>query len=232
MLNQEECYCPTCGQIINGVAKKEAIKQYKDDLINKFNMQNKEKEKYKQKHFDRVTCEGKILSLNQSTASVSLEHIAELEKNIKALEQEKQESLKHQSEYDIKLSNIQKAKNDIENLNKEIDLITKSIEHTKAQSEIAKKLYFNSIKEKMQIADSYLKNVKIRFYKVVKSTAEIKDDFVITYKNRDFSTLSRSEKVAASLEIANMLNKITELNAPLFIDDSESYPDFDFVLIF
>ena len=26
-----------------------------------------------------------------------------------------------------------------------------------------------------------------------------------------------------------MLNKVTNLNSPLFIDDSESYPDFDFI---
>ena len=63
----------------------------------------------------------------------------------------------------------------------------------------------------MQAADMYLKDVKIRFYKVIKATGEIKDDFVITYKDKDFSTLSRSEKIAASLEIANMLNKITKL---------------------
>lgn len=84
----------------------------------------------------------------------------------------------------------------------------------------------------MQSADMYLRDVKIRFYKIIKTTGEIKDDFVITYKDKDFSTLSRSEKIATSLEIANMLNKITKLNAPLFIDDSESYPDFDFVSIY
>ena len=49
------------------------------------------------------------------------------------------------------------------------------------------------------------------------------------FMSSDFSTLSRSEKIAASLEIANMLNQITNLNIPLFIDDSESYPDFDFI---
>lgn len=232
MLNQEECCCPTCGQIINGIARKEAIKQYKDDLINKFNSQSKLKEKYKQKHFDRITCEGKLVSLEQSNSNVSFERVKELENTIKTLEQEKQENLKLHNEYSIKLANVQKAKNDIEQFKSEINLLNKSIENIKSQSEIAKKLYFNSIKAKMQIADSYLKNVKIKFYKVVKSTAEIKDDFVITYKNRDFSTLSKSEKIAASLEIANMLNKITNLNAPLFIDDSESYPDFDFVSMY
>lgn len=232
MLNQEDCCCPTCDQIINGIARKEAIKQYKDALINKFNSQTKLKEKYKQKHFDRITCEGKIVSIEQSNSNISFERVKELENIIKTLEQEKQENLKLHNEYSIKLANIQKAKNDIEQFKIEIELLNKSIENIKSQSEIAKKLYFNSIKAKMHIADSYLKNVKIKFYKVVKSTAEIKDDFVITYKNRDFSTLSKSEKIAASLEIANMLNKITGLNAPLFIDDSESYPDFDFISMY
>lgn len=232
MLNEKECCCPTCKQKLTDSSKVIATKQYRNDLITLFDKQNKLKERYKQKHFDKFACEGKIYSLKNTKTTVSAETLKQLEENIKALELEKQDNIKLQNEYSIKLDNIKKAKADIEKFNNEINLLNKSISETQNQSAIAKQLYFNCIKEKMQAADMYLKDVKIRFYKVIKATGEIKDDFVITYKDKDFSTLSRSEKIAASLEIANMLNKITKLNVPLFIDDSESYPDFDFISMY
>ena len=232
MLNEKESCCPTCKQKLTDSSKVIATKQYRNDLIILFDKQNKLKERYKQKHFDKVACEGKIYTLENTKTTVSVETLKQLEENIKTLELEKQENIKLQNEYSIKLDNIKKAKADIEKFNNEISLLNKAIIETQNQSAIAKQLYFNCIKEKMQAADMYLKDVKIRFYKVIKATGEIKDDFVITYKDKDFSTLSRSEKIAASLEIANMLNKITKLNVPLFIDDSESYPDFDFISMY
>lgn len=232
MLNEKECCCPTCKQKLTDSSKVIATKQYRNDLITLFDKQNKLKERYKQKHFDKFACEGKIYSLENTKNTVSMETLKQLEENIKTLELEKQDNIKLQNEYSIKLDNIKKAKADIEKFNNEINLLNKAISETQNQSAIAKQLYFNCIKEKMQAADMYLKDVKIRFYKVIKATGEIKDDFVITYKDKDFSTLSRSEKIAASLEIANMLNKITKLNVPLFIDDSESYPDFDFISMY
>ena len=142
------------------------------------------------------------------------------------MEKEKQDLLNAKQEYSIKLQNIKNAQQDIDNFKVEIEQLNTSIIETKHQSEIAKKFIFDSIKEKMSSGDKYLQDVKFRFYKIVKTTGEIKDDFVVTYKDKDFNTLSRSEKIAASLEIANMLNQITNLNIPPIYDDSESYPDF------
>lgn len=232
MLSEKAACCPVCKQLLNDKSKIEAKKQYKNNLLDLFNKQTKLKERYKQKHFDKVACEGKIFSLEKSSNIVSPETIKALEEQISQLQKEKQEHIRLQNEYTTKLQAIQKAKNDIQDLEKEIVLLNNSIESTKKQSEIAKKLYFNSIKEKMSTADKYLKDVKIRYYTIVKGTGELKDDFVITYKDKDFALLSKSEKTAASLEIANMFNKIAGINSPLFIDDSESYPDFDFISMY
>ena len=50
-----------------------------------------------------------------------------------------------------------------------------------------------------------------------------------TYKGNEFKNLSRSETIATSLEISNMLNKISGVNLPLFVDDSESCADYNFI---
>lgn len=229
MIKQDGACCPTCKQILTEVSKLTATKEYKNNLITLFDKQSKLKERYKEKHFDIIATQGKIYSLENSNNTISPEVIKQLEENISVLEKEKQENIRLHNEYTVKLQSVQNAKSDIKKLEKEIKLLNKAIEETKKQCEIAKQLYFNSIKEKMSLADKYLNDVKIRFYKVIKATGEIKDDFVITYKDKDFSVLSKSEKTAASLEIANMFNKISKLDSPLFIDDSESYPDFDFL---
>ena len=81
----------------------------------------------------------------------------------------------------------------------------------------------------MKLAKQYLKDVNIKFYSVLKTTGEIKDDFIITYKDSPLADLSRSETIATAMEFANMFNKIGRLNLPLFIDDYESCADYNFV---
>lgn len=81
----------------------------------------------------------------------------------------------------------------------------------------------------MKFASKHLKNVKIKYYSTLKDTGEIKDDFIITYNDNDLKSLSRSESIATSLELCNMFNKISGVNSPLFIDDSESCADYDFI---
>ena len=81
----------------------------------------------------------------------------------------------------------------------------------------------------MKLVLKYLKDVNIKFYSVLKTTGEIKEDFVITYKNTPIGELSRSETIATALEFANMFNQITKVNIPIFIDDYESCADYDFI---
>ena len=80
----------------------------------------------------------------------------------------------------------------------------------------------------MKFATKHLKNVKIKYYSVLKGSGELKDDFIITYNDNELKNLSHSETIATSLELCNMLNKISKINVPLFVDDSESCADYNF----
>jgi len=95
--------------------------------------------------------------------------------------------------------------------------------------EVAQKLYINYIEEKMKFATKHLKNVSIKYYKVSKDDGVIKENFTILYNGNELKTLSRSETIATSLELCNMLNKVANTNFPLFIDDSESCADYNFI---
>ena len=106
---------------------------------------------------------------------------------------------------------------------------TNLLKKKKKTKEVAQKLYINYIEEKMKFATKHLKNVSIQYYKVLKEDGVIKEDFIILYNGNDLKTISRSETIATSLELCNMLNKVAKTNFPLFIDDSESCADYNFI---
>ncbi len=72
-------------------------------------------------------------------------------------------------------------------------------------------------------------NVSIRLYDVVRTTGEVVSAFRFTYKGRDYTTLSLSEKTLAGVEIAAMVRRITGIDCPICIDNTESIAAFNAV---
>ena len=70
-------------------------------------------------------------------------------------------------------------------------------------------------------------NVSIILFETVKTTGELKSVFRFAYKGRDYAVLSLSERTAAGLEICALMRKLTGLNLPVFIDNTESVAHFD-----
>lgn len=70
-------------------------------------------------------------------------------------------------------------------------------------------------------------NVSVTLFEPVKTTGELKSVFRFAYKGRDFAALSLSERTAAGLEICALMRRLTGLNFPVFIDNTESVAHFD-----
>ena len=227
--NGLNCNCPTCKQKIQDESKAITIKNMHDDLVSKFDKKNLLETQIKDLKSKHAIERCKYHSLEGNPTVEKQKRIAVVEESIKSLEQEKQEIQNFNNEITIKEKSINGAKSDIKNFNEQIEEGKKLIENIKDTKKIAQKLYISYIEEKMKLAKEYLKDVDIRFYSVLKTTGEIKEDFVITYKNNPLSDLSRSETIATSLEFANMFNNITGANFPIFIDDYESCADYDFI---
>lgn len=136
---------------------------------------------------------------------------------------------KHNNIVTINQKNVMTSKEDITKFNIKIQELHGLIENIKKVKEVTQKLYINYLEEKMKYATKHLKNVRIQYYKVSKEDEILKEDFIILYKNNELKNLSRSETIATMLEIGNMLNKVANTNFPLFIDDSESCADFNFI---
>lgn len=227
--NGSNCTCPTCKQKIQDESKAITIQNMYNELVSKFDKRNLLETQIKDLKSKHAIERCKYHALEGNPNVEKQKRIAVVEENISLLEQEKQEIQKFNNEIAIKEKNINNAKADIEKFNSEIQEKNKLIDNLNNTKKVAQKLYIGYIEEKMKLAKKYLKDVNIKFYSVLKTTGEIKEDFVITYKNTPLSDLSRSETIATALEFANMFNKITKANFPIFIDDYESCADYDFI---
>ena len=223
------CLCPICEQHIQDQAKEKTIANMKKELTNAFNKKNTLEAKEKDLKLKLTMERCQYHALGGDTSIENSKKIANINENIKALEKEQKEVEKFNNEIAVKQKNIQNAKSDISNFNKQISIKNKYISDLKDARKVAQKLYISYIEEKMKLAKVYLKNVKIKFYSVLKTTGEIKDDFIITYKGNPLSNLSRSETIATALEFANMFNKIAKTKFPIFVDDMESCADYNFI---
>lgn len=227
--NGDNCLCPTCGQHIENTSKAKTIENMRESLTNDFNKKTMLEAKKKDLEFNLVTERCKYHALEGNSTIDKSKQIAIIESNIRQLENEQMEIQKFNNEIAIKEKNINSAKSDILKFNNDKKSKENFIEQLNKAKQIAQKLYISYIEEKMKIAKEYLKDVNIKFYSILKTTGEIKEDFIITYKNNPLSDLSRSETIATALEFANMFNKISRVNAPIFIDDYESCADYDFI---
>lgn len=227
--NEPISYCPMCKQQLSDKGRLNTIQNMKTDLENDYSNKIKLETELQEIKKNLAVEKCKLYALGNDNADKQKTRITEVENQIKVLEKEKSEIDQYNTSINVKRENIQKAKADIQIFNKNIDELYNSLDSNKKAKDIAQKLLINYIEAKMQHATKHLKNVGIKYYTILKDSGEIKQDFIITYKGNEFKNLSRSETIATSLEISNMLNKISGVKLPLFIDDSESCADYNFI---
>lgn len=227
--NGNKSICPMCEQTIRNENLTKTLSNMKKDLTEKYDKHNLLETEIKDMKLKETVEKCKYHSLEGQTTIDKSKRIDVIKNTIKELEQQEKDIIKYNSEIEIKQKNIELAKVDIKKFENEKKKHMANIENLKSAKKVALKLYISYIESKMKLAKKYLKDVDIRFYSILKTTGEIKDDFIITYKNKPLSDLSKSETVATSLEFANMFNQISHGNFPIFIDDYESCVDYDFI---
>lgn len=220
--------CPTCKQEIknenlikalkitykkniNTIAEKiESLKKETQELIDR---KKKQIEKYR------------VLKTPQMQEKAKMRD--EIKTKIDILQKEKSEIDLFNKEVELKHNEIVNAKKKIEefdNLSKEM---TETIDRYNNQLKIATRLNLLIIQEQMKKVNRYLKNVTIEFSSVNEETGEIMDVYEVKYKGRKYEKLSKSYKLRADIEIATLINKVTGINTPMFIDDAESITEID-----
>lgn len=136
-------------------------------------------------------------------------------------------------------SALEELKRQADDFEKEVKLLSQTEEIPAKIAEIEKALKVNEsakIKinnlihavgefaaKKAEIVLSKLKmnHAAIKLFDVVKTTGEIKNIFRFTYDGKDYRWLSTSEKVKAGLEVSKLLQGLTGLSFPVYIDNAE-----------
>lgn len=134
----------------------------------------------------------------------------------------RQAALSIKNELDINNSNLKKYKDMLEKVEKDIESIKLSINDLTKEKVVLVNYNSNYVNFIGEIFDPVLTNTKIHLHRINKDTGEIKEDFFITYKDKDYSLLSNSERIKVGLELANMFNILLNKQYPTIVDDSES----------
>lgn len=220
--------CPTCKQEIKNENLIKALKiTYKKNIntiAEKIEFLKKETQELIDRKKQQIE-KYRVLKTPQMQEKAKMRD--EIKTKIDILQKEKSEIDLFNKEVELKHNEIVNAKKKIEefdNLSKEM---TETIDRYNSQLKIATRLNLLIIQEQMKKVNRYLKNVTIEFSSVNEETGEIMDVYEVKYKGRKYEKLSKSYKLRADMEIATLINKVTGINTPMFIDDVESITEID-----
>lgn len=220
--------CPTCKQEIKNENLIKALKiTYKKNIniiAGKIEILKKDTQELIDKRKEKIE-KYKVLKTPQMQEKTKIRD--EIKQKIDILQKEKSEIDLFNKEVELKHNEIQNAKKQIEEFDKLSKEMSETIDKYNNQLKIATRLNLLTIKEQMKEANGYLKNVTIEFSRVNEETGEIMDVYEIKYNGRMYEKLSKSYKLRADIEIATLINKITGINTPMFIDDIESITKID-----
>lgn len=220
--------CPTCKQEIKNENLIKALKiTYKKNIniiAGKIETLKKDTQELIDKRKEKIE-KYKVLKTPQMQEKTKIRD--EIKQKIDILQKEKSEIDLFNKEVELKHNEIQNAKKQIEEFDKLSKEMSETIDKYNNQLKIATRLNLLTIKEQMKEANGYLKNVTIEFSRVNEETGEIMDVYEIKYNGRMYEKLSKSYKLRADIEIATLINKITGINTPMFIDDVESITKID-----
>ena len=220
--------CPTCKQEIKNENLIKALtityKKKVNELAKKIENLKVETKELMEKKKMQITKYNRMKTPEMQEQTKRKE---ELKKKIDMLQKEKSEIDLYNKEVSIKHNDIQNAKNKIEECDKLSENINNTINKYNKQIQVATRLNILMVQEQMKKVSQYLDKVTIEFSKIDENTGEILDVYEIKYNGRNYEKLSKSYKLRADIEIANLINKITDINTPMFIDDVESITQID-----
>ena len=222
-VDSETSTCPTCKQEIKNENLIKALKiTYKRNVnlyAEKIAILKKNTEELVEKR--KIQLE-KYEDMKNPEIQEKVEKVNALKEKIEILQKEKLEVDLYNKEISINQNQIKNAKTQIENLDKLTEEILNKIDKYNKQLKIVTRLNLLMMKEQMNQVKEYLNNVTIEFSRIDPETGEITDVYDVKYNGRSYEKLSKSYKIRADIEIANLINIVTGIKTPMFIDDVES----------
>jgi len=225
-IDKDEALCPYCRQTMKDSEAKENLRKFYhkelNDLQGKSDELKQRAEELVRKKKEKQVMYEKLNTQDMQELQCDREQMKE---KIDSLQKEKNEIIYHNQEVKLKNDTVRDAKDKLNIYEKAQLEIQDELNLIKEQKKVANKLKILVIEAQKEKIRQYLNKVDIEFSKVSKTTGEITECCNIQYEGRDYKKLSKSEQARACLEISNVFNRITGINAPIFFDDGESTTD-------
>lgn len=145
-----------------------------------------------------------------------------IKERIQSLEKDKEKIDANNKEVELRRKAIKEAKNMLDILYGANIELQEEIDKNERQIKVADRLKRITIESQLAQVKQYLDNVTIEFSHLDETTGEIKDVYIVKYKGVEYKNLSKSYKMRADFEIANLIIKATKIYSPMVIDDAES----------
>ena len=225
-LDSKNPICPSCRQEMKNADAIEHLRNFYKKELDRFQQDaDNLKERAKSLNEEKKQKQELLNKLSTTEMKVLEEEKNILKEKLDILQKQKDEIILHNQEVKIKAQNIRKAKETLKQYKEIQNEIERELVLNKKQKDIANKLKILVIESQKEKIKKYLTKVDIEFSKVAKTTGEVTECCNIKYEGRDFKNLSKSQQARASLEISNVFNNISGINAPIFFDDAESTTD-------
>lgn len=151
--------------------------------------------------------------------------IKKINNEISEIEEKKKLKAMDEKNYLQASYNIEKYTKMLRDNEEEITSINKQIQDKEVEKAFLTEYNTNYVNYISNIMKNWLNDVSISLFKYSTTTGEVKDDFTILYKGKNYKLISNSEKVKVGLEISNMFNKALGIKLPVFIDNAECILD-------
>lgn len=218
-----EVMCPQCKQ---KVQNKETIENMTTIYKNKIKVLVEEIENMKNDVKKMIDLRKKKLEQYTFLKTPEIQSVENQKKFIKAeiekLQKEKNIIILNNKEVESKRKIIKEAKDMLEILYKANIEMKENIEKNKLQLETADRFKRTIIAEQLKSVRQYLEHVTIELNHLDENTGEVKDVYIVKYDGVEYKNLSKSYRMRADFEIANLISKSSKINSPMVIDDAES----------
>lgn len=218
--------CKFCKQKITNQEILENLKRKDTKELEDINKQTNKLKETAKEYLKEIQENKKILAKLSTNENIKIEEQKnKLKQQIDDLYNEKHNIDMKNREIETKKASIDYAKKQVDFANKKIKECKEKIDIKSKQIKICDKLKITQIENQIRPIKDRLDKVSILFSRYDTNKMEFVDDYIIKYEDRDYSKLSRSQKMRADFEIANLINDLSGINSPMFLDDCESIRD-------
>lgn len=222
--------CPTCGQNIGGDALEKALAKH-EETCQKITAQNDQRIK----RLAAITDQAKKIKeqiddailQNAVTEKPDPAFLDMLETERAELQQQINATMQANAQRNAAIEQRQEATDKLVNLEEELKLAEDDARRKQLEVDALGEFVNTKVRLIGEAIKNHLSRASVNLFEIVKSTGEMKPIFELTFDGQPFAGMSNSNRIRCGLEVSNLVNKLTGLDFPVYIDNAEAITQYE-----